>query len=75
MPNAYVPPGCEGLGGGETPAENTAEASAVAAVYALVLAVLIYRQVRLRELPDILLRCGVTPSVVFLLIGTSMALS
>jgi tripartite ATP-independent transporter DctM subunit len=51
------------------------EASAVAVLYALFLSVLVYRQVRLRELPDILLKCGVTTSVVFLLIATSMAMS
>jgi tripartite ATP-independent transporter DctM subunit len=51
------------------------EASAVAVLYAFFLAVVIYREVRLRELPGILLQCGVTTSVVFLLIATSMAMS
>jgi tripartite ATP-independent transporter DctM subunit len=51
------------------------EASAVAVLYALLLSVVIYREVRLRELPGILLQCGVTTSVVFLLIATSMAMS
>jgi tripartite ATP-independent transporter DctM subunit len=51
------------------------EASAVAAVYAFFLSVVVYRQVKLRELPDVLLQCGVTTSVVFLLIATSMAMS
>ena len=51
------------------------EASAVAALYALFLAVIVYREVKIRDLPKILLQCGVTTSVVFLLIGTSMAMS
>ena len=51
------------------------EASAVAVLYALFLAVIVYREVKIRDLPKILLQCGVTTSVVFLLIGTSMAMS
>lgn len=51
------------------------EASAVAVLYSLFLAVIVYREVKVRDLPKILLRCGVTTSVVFLLIGTSMAMS
>ncbi|MGD8452799.1 MAG: TRAP transporter large permease [Phycisphaerae bacterium] len=51
------------------------EASAIAVLYAFILAVFVYRQVRLRELPEILLQCGVTTSVVFMLIATSMAMS
>lgn len=51
------------------------EASAVAVLYSLILAVFIYREVKIKELPKILLQCGVTTSVVFLLIGTSMAMS
>jgi tripartite ATP-independent transporter DctM subunit len=37
--------------------------------------VIVYREVKIRNLPKILLQCGVTTSVVFLLIGTSMAMS
>ena len=51
------------------------EASAVAVLYAFILAVLVYKEVKIRDLPNILLQCGVTTSVVFLLIGTSMAMS
>jgi len=51
------------------------EASAVAVLYSFFLAVVIYREVKVRDLPGILLQCGVTTSVVFLLIGTSMAMS
>ena len=51
------------------------EASAVAVLYSFILAVPVYREVKIRDLPQILLQCGVTTSVVFLLIGTSMAMS
>jgi len=51
------------------------EASAVAVLYSFFLAVVVYREVKIRELPRILLQCGITTSVVFLLIGTSMAMS
>ena len=51
------------------------EASAVAVLYSFILAVVVYREVKLRDLPGILLQCGVTTSVVFLLIATSMAMS
>jgi tripartite ATP-independent transporter DctM subunit len=51
------------------------EASAVAVLYSFILAVGVYREVKLRDLPNILLQCGIMTSVVFLLIGTSMAMS
>jgi tripartite ATP-independent transporter DctM subunit len=51
------------------------EASAVAVLYSFILAVMVYREVKIRDLPNILLQCGVTTSVVFLLIATSMAMS
>lgn len=51
------------------------EASAVAVLYSFFLAVVVYREVRISDIPKILLQCGVTTSVVFLLIGTSMAMS
>ena len=51
------------------------EASAVAVLYAFILAVCVYREVKIKEIPKILLQCGVTTAVVFLLIGTSMAMS
>ena len=51
------------------------EASAVAALYALVLAMGLYRQVKVADLPRILVRAAVTTAVVMLLIGTSRALS
>jgi tripartite ATP-independent transporter DctM subunit len=51
------------------------EASAVAVVYALLLAVLAYREVRVRDLPGILLKSAETTAIVMLLIATSTALS
>ena len=51
------------------------EASAVAVLYSFFLAVVVYREVKIPDLPRILLQAGVTTSVVFLLIGTSMAMS
>jgi tripartite ATP-independent transporter DctM subunit len=51
------------------------EASAIGVLYTLILAVGVYREVKIKDLPGILLQCGVTTSVVFLLIGTSMAMS
>ena len=51
------------------------EASAVGVLYTLILAVVVYREVKVKQLPKIFLQCGVTTSIVFLLIGTSMATS
>ncbi len=51
------------------------EASAVAVLYALVLSVGVYREVKVRELPALLLRCSVITSVVLLLVGTSSAMA
>lgn len=51
------------------------EAAAIAVLYALVLTTLIYREVRLRDLPAILLQAGITTGMVFFLIATSMAMS
>jgi len=51
------------------------EASAIGVLYTLILAVVVYREVKVKDLPKIFLQCGVTTSIVFLLIGTSMAMS
>jgi tripartite ATP-independent transporter DctM subunit len=51
------------------------EASAVAVLYSLVLAVVVYREVALRDLPGILLKSAETTAIVMLLIATSTALS
>lgn len=61
--------------GGITSGVFTAtEAAAIAVVYALGLA-LIYREIRIADLPDILRESGATTAVVMLLIGTSMGMS
>ena len=57
------------LGGVFTPTE----AGAVAIVYALVLA-LLYREITLKDLPELLLKSAETTAVVMLLIGASSAL-
>jgi tripartite ATP-independent transporter DctM subunit len=51
------------------------EASAVAVIYSLLLSVVVYREVRLQELPGILLKTVETTAIVMLLIGTSRAMS
>jgi tripartite ATP-independent transporter DctM subunit len=50
------------------------EASAVAVLYTLVLA-MIYKEIKIRDLPEILLKTVGTTSIVLLLVGTSMGLS
>ena len=54
---------------------SATEASAIAIVYTLFLAVIVYRQVKIRDLPKIILDSAVTTSVVLLLIGCSMGMS
>ncbi len=51
------------------------EASAIAVVYAFVLSVFVYREVKMKDLPTIILQSAVTTAVVFMLIATSMAMS
>ncbi|MBU2491622.1 MAG: TRAP transporter large permease [Bacteroidetes bacterium] len=51
------------------------EASAVAVLYAFILSVFIYKEVKLKDLYDILLTSASTTAIVMLLIGTSMAMS
>jgi len=51
------------------------EAAAIAVVYAFILAVLVYREVKIKEIPGILLQCGITTAVVMFLIATSSAMS
>jgi tripartite ATP-independent transporter DctM subunit len=51
------------------------EASAIAVLYTFILSVLIYREVRWKELPKILLDSASTTAVVMLLIATSMGMS
>lgn len=51
------------------------EASVVAVLYALFLSVVVYKEVKVKDLPDIFLKAVETTSIVMLLIGTSTALS
>ncbi|MEJ2444541.1 MAG: TRAP transporter large permease [Exilibacterium sp.] len=51
------------------------EASAIAVLYSLLLSVVVYREVSVRELPDILVKSAVTTAIVMFLIGTSTAMS
>ena len=51
------------------------EASAIAVVYALLLSVVVYREVKIKELPAILLRAVEITAMVMLLIGASKGMS
>ncbi len=54
---------------------SATEAAAIAVLYAFVLAVFVYREVAWSSLPRICLKTGITTSIIFLLIGTSQAMS
>ena len=51
------------------------EAAAIAVVYSFILAVLFYREVKVKDIPDILLQTGITTAIVMLMIGASSAMS
>ncbi len=51
------------------------EASAIAVLYTVVLSMAIYREVKIKDLPDILIHTVITTAIVMLLIGTSMGMS
>ena len=51
------------------------EASVIAVLYALALSVFIYREVKVNQLPQILVKSVETTAIVMLLIGTSTAMS
>lgn len=51
------------------------EAGVMAVLYSLILAMGFYREVKLKELPDILLKSVETTAIVMLLIGTSTAMA
>jgi TRAP-type C4-dicarboxylate transport system permease large subunit len=51
------------------------EAAAVAVVYSFLLSVVVYREIKITELPQILLDTGITTAVVMLLIGASSGMS
>lgn len=51
------------------------EASAVAVLYAFILSVVFYKEIKIKDLPNILLGSAATTAIVMLLVGTSMAMS
>jgi tripartite ATP-independent transporter DctM subunit len=51
------------------------EAAAVSVLYSFILSVIVYREVKLRDLPDIFKQTGITTAVVMLLIGASSGMS
>lgn len=51
------------------------EASAIAVVYTLFLALFWYREITIRDLPSVLIEAAVTTSIVLLMIGASIAMS
>jgi len=51
------------------------EASAIAVVYSFILSVFVYKEVKIKQLPAIILQSAVTTAVVMILIATSMAMS
>ena len=51
------------------------EAAAIAVVYAFLLSVVVYREIKIHELPELLLQTGITTAVVMLLIGASSGMS
>ena len=51
------------------------EAGGIAVIYSLILAALVYREVKLSELAEILIKSAETTAIVMFLIGTSIAMS
>ena len=51
------------------------EAGAIAVLYSFLLAVSVYREVTLREIPEVLVGAATTTAIVLLLVGASMAFS
>ena len=51
------------------------EAAAIAVLYSFLLSVVVYREIPVRDLPQILLDTGITTSVVMLLVGASSGMS
>ncbi len=54
---------------------SATEASAIAVAYAFILTVFFYREVKIRQIPQILLASAKTTAIVMLLIGCSQAMS
>lgn len=63
------------IGGIISGAFTATEAGAIAVVYSFVLAVCVYREVKIKELPAILLKSAETTAIVMALIATSAAMS
>jgi C4-dicarboxylate transporter DctM subunit len=63
------------LGGIVSGVFTPTEAASIAVVYGLVLAVAVYREVRVRDLPALLLSSFITSAVVMLVVGATGALS
>ena len=51
------------------------EAAAIAVLYSFILSVAVYRQIKLRQLPEIFKQTGITTAIVMLLIGASSGMS
>jgi tripartite ATP-independent transporter DctM subunit len=51
------------------------EAGAIAVVYAFLLSVVVYREIKIKEIPEILLKSAEITAIVMLLIGTSRGMS
>lgn len=51
------------------------EASAIAVLYAFILSVVFYKEIKIKDLPEILISSASTTAIVMLLVGTSMAMS
>ncbi len=63
------------IGGIYTGIFSPTEAAAVSVLYAFVLEVLIFRTIRIRQIPSIALSTGIITSVVFILVGVGTAFS
>jgi tripartite ATP-independent transporter DctM subunit len=63
------------IGGIISGAFTATEAGAIAVVYSFILAVCVYREVKIKELPAILLKSAETTAIVMALIATSAAMS
>ena len=51
------------------------EASAIAVLYTLILSMVLYKEVKVNDLPGILIQTVITTAIVMILIGTSMGMS
>jgi C4-dicarboxylate transporter DctM subunit len=63
------------LGGILTGIFTPTESACIAVFYALIISLFVYRDIRLRDLPKIIIKTGVTSSLVMLVIGTASIFS